>query len=258
MAEVKCDNRPRETWLNAIWPVDCLDGMKKLPDHIVDFVFADLPYGTTQNTWDKLVPIEQMWTSFRRVCKPDAVMVFTAMQPFSSMLVCSNLHCFRYEMIWKKNKPRGFLNAKKQPLRTHESVLVFYEQQPMYQPQMSEGHKPMHAYTKHRPDGTNYGTTKRKVSGGGSTQRYPTSVLEIPVVNNDSTRVHPTQKPEALPAWFIRTYTKPGDVVFDPTCGSGSTLLAAVDLERQFLGFERDVTIAEKAQERLTARLRQR
>lgn len=219
----------------------------------VDFVFADLPYGRTQNGWDKLVPIGELWRQLRRVCKPTAALVFTAMQPFTSLLVCSNLAWFRYEMIWQKNKPRGFLNAKRQPLRTHENVIVFYARQPNYAPQMTNGHTPVHAYTKHTSDGTNYGKTKCGVRGGGSTERYPTSVLTIPVVNNDSeVRIHPTQKPEALAAWFIATYTKPGDLVLDPTAGSGSTGVAALRAGRRFVGFETDEAMATLANVELT------
>lgn len=172
-------------------------------------------------------------------------MIFTAMQPFTSLLVSSNLDMFKYEMIWKKNKPRGHLNAKKQPLRIHENILVFYAKQPKYYPQMSNGHPPVNVfYTRHA--GQNYGRD-RKLAGGGSTTRYPTSVLEVPVVNNDAgARLHPTQKPEALIEWFIKSYTVPGDLVLNPTAGSGSTLLAAKKLRRQFIGFETDRALVEK------------
>lgn len=228
--------------------VSCLRGLSTLDAGSVDFVFADLPYGRTQNNWDRLVPINDLWCQLSRACKPTAALVFTAMQPFTSLLVCSNLAWFRYEMIWQKNKPRGFLNAKKQPLRTHENVVVFYAQQPNYTPQMTRGHAPVHTYTKHTSDGTNYGKTKRGVRGGGSTERYPTSVLSIPVVNNDAPhRIHPTQKPEALAAWFIATYTKVGDLVVDPTAGSGSTGVAALRSGRRFVGFETDEIMAARA-----------
>lgn len=231
---------------------DCLVGLRHLPAGSVTMVFADLPYGRTQNEWDRLVPIEPLWRELNRVCRADAAMVFTAMQPFTSLLVCSNTRSFRYEMIWQKNKVRGFLNAKKQPLRTHENVLVFYRKQPRYVPQMTEGHTPVHSYTKHTSDGTNYGATKRGVSGGGSTTRYPTSVLALPVVNNDDPiRIQPTQKPEALVAWFLRTYTRPGDLVLDPTAGSGTTLVAAKRLGRRFVGFETDADMVAKATIRL-------
>jgi DNA modification methylase len=231
---------------------DCIDGMRRLEDASVAMVFADLPYGRTQNEWDRLVPIEPLWYELNRVCRLDAAMIFTSMQPFTSLLVCSNPKAFRYEIIWQKNKVRGFLNAKKQPLRTHENVLVFYRAQPGYQPQMMTGHAPVHSYTKHTSDGTNYGATRRGVRGGGSTERYPTSILPVAVVNNDDPiRVQPTQKPEALVAWFLRTYTHPGDLVLDPTAGSGTTLVAAKRLGRRFVGFEMDGGMVARARTRL-------
>ena len=231
---------------------DCLHGLRAVADGSVAMVFADLPYGRTQNEWDKLVPMENLWRELYRVCRRDAAMVFTAMQPFTSLLVCSNPSAFRYEMIWQKNKVRGFLNAKRQPLRVHENVLVFYREQPRYNPQMTTGHKPVHSYTKHTSDGTNYGATKRGVSGGGSTERYPTSILPVAVVNNDDPiRMQPTQKPEALVAWYVQTYTRPRDLVLDPTAGSGTTLVAAKRLGRRFIGFETDGGMVAKARTRL-------
>ena len=222
--------------------------MERLPANSVDLLFADLPYGITQNNWDKLIPMDCFWKQAKRVCKPRTALVFTTMQPFTALLVVSNIEWFRYEIIWKKNKVRGFLNAKRQPLRVHENVVVFYKDQPLYYPQMTTGHAAVHAYTKHTSDGTNYGTTKQGISGGGATTRYPTSVLDIPVVNNDSPeRIHPTQKPVDLPAWFIRTYTLPGQLVLDPAAGSGSTLVAAKQLGRRFVGFENEEDTFEKA-----------
>lgn len=238
--------------LNAIYHLDCLVGIPRLQPASVSLVFADLPYGRTQNHWDRCIPIDRLWTELRRVCKPTAAIVFTAMQPFTSLVVCSNLKWFRYAMVWHKNKPRGFLNAKRQPLRIHEDVLVFYDKQASYAPQMTDGHAPVHAYTKNTSDGTNYGTTRRGVTGGGSTRRYPTSVLKIAVVNNDDpARCHPTQKPAELPEWFIRTYTQPGDLVLDPAAGSGSTLLAAKALGRQYVGFDTDKEMVAKVMRKL-------
>lgn len=232
--------------------VDCLHGMTQMPDASVDLVFADLPYGRTQNNWDNPLPLIDFWKQISRVCKRRAALVFTAMQPFTSLLVVSNLDWFRYEIIWKKNKVRGFLNANRQPLRIHENVLVFYREQPEYRPQMTTGHTAVHSYTKHTSDGSNYGKTKCGISGGGATTRYPTSILEIAVVNNDSVdRIHPTQKPVDLPAWFIKTYTLPGQLVLDPTAGSGSTLIAAQQLNRRYIGFENDEMSFKKATDAL-------
>lgn len=238
--------------MGGLFHMDCLEGLRDVPEQSVDLVFADLPYGRTANSWDEVIPVEALWSHLARVCKERTPMVFTAIQPFTSLLVCSKPKWFRYEMVWKKNKPRGFLNANKQPLRVHESILVFYRKQPAYRPQKTKGHAPVNSFTKNTSDGTNYGNTKRGFRGGGSTERYPTSILEIPVVNNDDPRrIHPTQKPEALPAWFIATYTKRGDLVLDPTAGSGSTLLAAKKMGRAYLGFERDKDMVKAARKAL-------
>src|SRR5277367_4158351 len=225
--------------------------MSQLPDACVDLVFADLPYGRTQQSWDKLVPVMPMWEQLQRICKPRAALVFTSVQPFTSFLVCSNLKWFRYEMIWRKNKSTGFLNAKKQPLRSHENVLVFYREQPEYEPQMTDGHEPGHAVKGRLSVSPLYGATPVPSDWGGSTKRYPTTVLEIPVVNGDClTRIHANQKPVDLPAWFVKTYTKPGDLVLDPTAGSGSTFVAARELGRRFVGFETDAAMCEAANKR--------
>lgn len=238
--------------IGKIHSLDCLEGLARLGPESVDFVFADLPYGRTQSTWDKLIPTQHLWPALHRVCKPTAAMVFTAMQPFTSLLVCSNLDDFRYEMIWKKNKTTGFLNAKRQPLRSHESALVFYRQQPTYVPQMTESFVGHAAYGKRSPTSVYGAMPPERIPWGGSTKRHPTSVLEIPIVNNDSPeRIHVNQKPEGLPAWFIKTYTRLGDIVLDPAAGSGTTLVAAARLGRRYIGFENDSAMAERANERL-------
>lgn len=241
----------------GIYHLDCFDGLAQLNPGTVDLVFADLPYGRTQSTWDKPVSMERLWSELRRVGKPACVFVFTAIQPFTSFVVMSNPSLFRYELIWKKNKTTGFLNAKRQPLRSHENVLIFYDKQPNYEPQMTESF-PGHAARGERKPTSVYGEmpAKRK-PWGGSTKRFPTSVLEIPIVNNDSPdRVHVNQKPEALPSWFIKTYTQPGNFVLDPTVGSGTTGVAAKRLGRKFIGFESDADMAKKAASRflLTSR----
>jgi DNA modification methylase len=226
--------------------IDCIEGMKSLPAGSIDLVFADLPYGRTMSKWDKLVPIVPFWEQIKRICKTTSPVVFTAIEPFTSMLVVSNPSWFRYDMVWRKNKPTGFLNAKKRPLRVHENVLVFWDQQPFYQPQMTDGHEPGHVANRRSSTTRVYGTMSG-ASWGGSTKRYPISVLNIPIVNNDSPdRTHPNQKPEALSEWFIKTYTRPDDVVLDPTFGSGSTLKVARRLSRRYVGFETDVSMVRR------------
>ena len=238
--------------MNALHHEDCLDGLPRLEPGSVDFVFADLPFGRTANAWDRVIPMERLWQLLNRACKPTAAMAFCAVQPFASLLVASNLRAFRYEVIWHKNKATGFLDAKRRPLRAHESVLVFYRSQPVYHPQKTQGHAPVHGFTKRTGDGSNYGPTKLGISGGGQTDRYPTTVLDLPVVNNlGGGRIHPTQKPVELAAWFIRTHTNPGDLVLDPTAVSGSTLVAARDSGRRFVGFERDAQYLSAARARL-------
>ena len=237
-----------DTVFEGLHNIDCLVGLAAMPDACIDFVFADLPYGRTQSNWDKLVPMDQLWFQLKRVCKPTSAMVFTAIQPFTSLLVCSNLEQFKYEMVWRKNKATGFLNSKKQPLRAHENILVFYGKQPAYEPQMTDGHEPGHAIKGKLSTTGMYGAMPKPRTWGGSTKRYPTTILDIPIVNGDDpNRVHVNQKPIDLSSWFIKTYTKSGDLVLDPTAGSGSTLVSAKMLGRRFVGFETDPQTVETA-----------
>lgn len=235
---------------------DCLEVMKSIPDGSVDMVLADPPYGTTQCKWDSVIPFEPMWKEARRVLKYNGAAVFTASQPFTSALVMSNLKEFRYDWVWKKNKSTGFLNSKKMPLRNKEDILVFYRQQPLYNPQKTFGHKPVNKYTKHTMDGETVGKTKIGISGGGSTERYPVCVLEFPVVNQDGSskdgKYHPTQKPVALMEYLIKTYTNEGETVLDFTMGSGTTGVACKNLNRNFIGIELDEKYFNIAKERIS------
>lgn len=221
-------------------------------DSTIDMVLADLPYGITQNSWDKPIPFEPMWAELRRVTKPSAAIILFAAQPFAAELICSNKADFRYDLIWRKNKPTGFLNAKKQPLRIHEHMLVFYRKPPFYAPQMTTGHKPGN-YAKQGKASTNYGA-QTSTEYGGSTERYPTSVLEMPIINNDDpNKEHPTQKPVELKAWLIRSYTAQGQVVLDIAMGSGTTGVACAQEQRHFVGIELHAPYFEIAQKRLAA-----
>lgn len=232
--------------------LDCLDGLSRLAPNSVDLVFADLPYGCTANDWDRVIPIDRLWEGLNRVCRPTAPMVFTAIQPFTSLLVCSNMKSFRFSMVWKKNKMRGFLHAKKRPMRAHEDVVVFYRKQAIYVPQMTTGHRPMSKAMKGASASKCYLPVGAAFNNFGTTERYPTTILDIPVVNNDDPEhIHSTQKPEKLVEWFVRTYTKPGDLVLDPTAGSGTTLVTAIKEGRRAIGFESDAVMAAKARARI-------
>jgi DNA modification methylase len=228
--------------IGEIWHGDCLELMRDIPDKSVDLILCDLPYEVTaRQKWDVIIPFEPLWKSYNRIIKDDGAVVLFATEPFRTRLVYSNIDNFKYDLIWEKNKTTGFLNAKKQPLRKHESILVFYKKQPNYNPQKTTGHKPVNSY-KHK-DGDRslvYGKTK-EYSGGGSTERYPTSILTFSVVNNDNPiKKHSAQKPVELMEYLIRTYTNEGDLVLDNCAGSGTTLVAAKNLNRQFIGIEKE------------------
>ena len=192
---------------------DCLNLLENIEDGTVDFLFADLPYGvTSRNKWDCIIPYDSLWNQINRVCKNTAAQVFTCIQPFTSNLVMSNINNFKYEWIWKKQQGTGFLNAKKQPLRNHESIVVFYRCQPTYNPQFTDG-KPYKC--KSGVGSLNYGEQEQVVTINDG-KRYPLTVNEF---TYDKYKSHPTQKPLALMEYLIRTYTNEGDLVLDPTMG---------------------------------------
>lgn len=223
---------------------DCLELMKTIPDGSVDMVLCDLPYGTTQNKWDAVIPLDALWREYRRICR--GAIVLTAQAPFDKVLGASNLPMLKYEWIWRKEAGSGHLNAKRAPLKDHENVLVFYREQPTYNPQMRLGFKP-YVCKQGATKSQNYGsqTGALTVSDGS---RYPLTVIDFP---RDKNKVHPTQKPVALLEYLIRTYTNEGDTVLDNTMGSGSTGVAAVNTGRNFIGIEMDPTYFEVAKKRI-------
>ena len=242
--------------MSKLFHGDCLEIMSTLPDGCVDMVFADLPYGTTQNSWDSLIPFDKLWEEYGRVVKEDGAIVLTAQPPFDKILACSNLKYFRYEWIWEKNKATGHLNAKKMPMKAHENVLVFYRNLPTYNPQKTVGHKPMNAVLPRdnipEPDKKrNYNhVDKRFGNVGGGTDRYPRDVIYFPVINNDDPlKFHPTQKPVALIEYFIKTYSNPGDIILDNCMGSGSTCIACINTDREYIGIEFEEEYYKLAQE---------
>ena len=220
---------------------DCLEEMKKIEDGSVDMILADPPYGTTACKWDSVIPLEPMWEQLKRIIKPNGAIVMTASQPFTTTLIASNMKMFKYCWVWKKSKPTGHLNAKKQPLRTYEDVVVFYDSQCIYNPQ---GIKPTDKVVS-RTNRGNYGecskTTRQTVTN------YPRNIVEFPSIDG----VHQTQKPVALMEYLIKTYTNEGETVLDFTMGSGTTGVACKNLNRSFIGIELDPEYFKIAQERI-------
>lgn len=225
--------------LNKIYNEDCLLGMQRIPDASIDMILTDLPYETTQNEWDKIIPFEPMWEQYNRIIKPNGAIVLWAQPPFNIVLANSNLEMYRYDWIWEKPKATGWLNSKKMPMKAHENILVFYKKLPTYNPQMTTGHKPVNSYTKHTTDGSNYGKTQIGISGGGSTERYPRSILKFSSDTQKSS-YHPQQKPVAAYKYFIRTYTNEGEIVLDSSSGAGTLALAAIEENRNFICFEKN------------------
>lgn len=223
---------------------DCLEILPTYPDKCVDMVLCDLPYGTTQNKWDSIIPLEKLWAEYKRICK--GPIVLTASQPFTSEVVHSSLGLFKYEWIWQKDNGTGFLNAKKQPLRNHESVLVFYDKQPPYFPQMRVGkpYKCKSGATK----SSNYGAQIDVHTACPTGERYPLTIISF---TRDKGKEHPTQKPVALMEYLIKTYTIPGMVVLDNCMGSGTTGIACKNLGRAFIGIEKEPEYFKIAEKRI-------
>lgn len=236
---------------NKICNVDCVEGMKLLPSKSIDMILTDLPYGqTARNKWDIVIPFDKLWKQYSRIIKDDGAIILFANGMFTADLMKSNTKMWRYNLIWEKTTSTGFLNAKKMPLRSHEDICVFYKRLPTYNPQMTSGHTPVHSYTKHTSDGTNYGDTKLGVSGGGSTERYPKSILKFST-DKQKCSLHPTQKPVALCEYLIKTYSNEGDVILDSCIGSGTTCIACINTNRNYIGFENDKDIFITAKERI-------
>jgi DNA modification methylase len=220
---------------------DCLRLLRDVPDRSVDMILCDLPYGTTQSKWDCALDLEALWKQYRRVCT--GAIVLTAQTPFDKVLGASNLEMLRYEWIWEKTEATGHMNAKKCPMKAHENVLVFYAQQPTYNPIKTPGHARKTA-TKRGDVSTVYGEQKFDAIPYDSTERYPRSVLTGPT-DKQRLNLHPAQKPLWLMEYMVRTYTNEEDTVLDNCMGSGTTGVACANLGRKFIGMELDEAYAE-------------
>lgn len=224
---------------------DCLIEMKRIPSSSIDLILCDLPYGTTRNKWDSVIPLDKLWEQYERIIKERGAIVLTAQTPFDKVLGASNLKLLRYEWVWQKDSGTGFLNSKKMPLKDHENILVFYKKSPVYNPQMRNGFKPYKAKQGHL--GTNYGPGVESVTVSNG-ERYPLTVLPF---NRDKEKIHPTQKPVALMEYLIKTYTNEGDLVLDNCMGSGTTGVACRNLNRNFIGMEMNEEYFKIAKERI-------
>lgn len=226
---------------------DCLVEMAKLPEQSIDLVLTDPPYGTTNCKWDSIIPLDLMWEQIERIIKPNGAIILFGSEPFSSMLRMSNIKNYKYDWLWKKERGLGFLNAKRMPLRDTENITVFYRKPPLYNPQMREG-KPYKA--RNNPDkqkGTN--REYKSVETINTGERYPLTTIEF---QRPRTTVHPTQKPIALMEYLIKTYTNEGETILDFTMGSGTTGVACVNLNRNFIGIELDPDYFEIAKNRIS------
>lgn len=229
---------------------DCLKVLPTLADGSVDLVVADLPYGITANLWDCAIPLDRLWPALRRVGKSDCVFVFTATMRFACALINSQPHMFRYDLVWEKNFPSGFLNSNLMPLRSHESILVFCSGKTPYNPQKTTG-KPYAVLRRGASENYNKGT-QRLIGQYRDGMRYPQSVLKFAHAPRLPGR-HPTQKPIELLSWVLRTYSRPGDTVLDPTSGVASTACAAIRDGRRFVCIENDSGYHAVAKERVAA-----
>jgi site-specific DNA-methyltransferase (adenine-specific)/modification methylase len=251
--------------LDKIYNMDCLEGMKQIPDGTIDAVICDLPYGVLNGeseggSWDTIIPFEPLWAEYRRVCKPTAAIVLFAQGMFTADLMHSNPKMWRYNLIWKKgDRASGFLNANRMPLRNHEDIVVFYDKLPTYNPQMRTGF-PNHT--------RGHGGGKLKNGCYGkfdpwarseviTTEKFPLSIIDIAKEHDVNKQFHPTQKPVDLLRYLVLTYTNEGDTVLDNCIGSGTTAVACIKEKRHFIGFELNEEYYKKACERIWNEQRQ-
>ena len=226
---------------------DCLDILPTLSDNSVDMVMVDLPYGTTACKWDSIISLDFLWEHYNRICKDDAAMVFTAAQPFTTTLASSNIDNFRYEWIWEKPQGTNPMNAKVMPLKSHENILVFYRSKPTYNPQMWYS-TPYSSFSSDTSKiGEVYGNQQSKHRDNPEGSRYPKTILKY----KQEKGLHPTQKPVGLMVYLIKTYTNEGDTVLDNTMGSGTTGVACMNCNRNFIGIESDKKYFDIAKERI-------
>ena len=225
---------------------DCLELMRDIPDGSVDMILCDLPYGTTQNKWDSVIPFESLWEQYWRVLKRNGAVVLTAAQPFTTALIASNMSDFKYCWVWVKDRKTNSLNAKIMPMAGHEDIAVFGRGRITYSPQMRMRDKPIAKQTG-QFTGRSYGSVNSECYERRTDTICPDTVIYFPVERG----LHPTQKPVALMEYLIKTYTNPGETVLDNCMGSGTTGVACKNLNRNFIGIEKDDKYFELARNRI-------
>lgn len=236
---------------------DCLERMKEIPDGSVDMILADPPYGTTACKWDSVIPLQEMWEQLKRIIKPNGAIVMTASQPFTTSLISSNMNGFAFCWVWDKCFAANFVQAKRQPLKDHEDIVVFTKTgtQPVYFPQMLKRDKPIKKGGNKQSNAIPIAQTEAAKAFGASGKTYddkhPTSQIRFSC--RDGRGFHPTQKPVALMEYLIKTYTLEGETVLDFTMGSGTTGVACKNLNRRFIGIEKDEKYFEIAKARIEA-----
>jgi len=232
---------------------DMFNTLGKIEPQSIDLLLTDFPYGTlnkSRNEWDRVIDYDKFWEHIKVICKPNAAIISTAAQPFTSVLISTNYAWFKYCLVWEKSKATGYLNAKKQPMRAHEDIVVFYNKQPTYNPQMTVG-KPYDKGTAIR-DAEQYGKQTKAVHVKNEEgTRYPRSVLYFKTAEDEG-KYHPTQKPIALYEYLIKTYSNEGDTVLDPCMGSGTTGVACMNTGRNFIGIEKEENYYKIAEQRIS------
>tara|TARA_R110002033_G_scaffold171171_2_gene216896 strand:+ start:8209 stop:9045 length:837 start_codon:yes stop_codon:yes gene_type:complete len=242
---------------NYLWNGDCIELMKDIPDKSMDAIICDLPYGTTSIKWDSIIPFDLLWCEYNRIIKDNGAIVLFGAEPFSSALRMSNIKIYKYDWYWHKNLPSNFQNAKRQPMRGIETISVFYKKQPTYNPIMREtnvkdrkvidGRKRSNGYNKESDH--MLGVKKQEIKERKMV--YPETRLYFKVVPRSKGYLHPTQKPLELLKYLVKTYTNENDWVLDNTCGSNTTGIACYDLNRNYIGIEKDIDIYNVAKKRV-------
>lgn len=230
-----------QNYLNQVIQGDCLEVMKHFEDKSIDMILCDLPYGTTQNKWDSVIPLDKLWEEYKRIIKENGAIVLTSQGIFTAKLMLSNESWFKYKLVWEKSKATNFLNCKKQPLRKYEDICVFYKKQPTYNPQMTEGEPYDKGVRKSQLTGSYGDFNPVHVKSEG--MRYPTDVIYFKTAESEGKVYHSTQKPVELGRYLIRTFTDKNAVVLDNACGSGSFLVSAILENRNFIGIEKNEDI---------------